>query len=376
MFCVLDKASVKYNNFYCNNFSRTLLCTFTQSANLRSAGCVVKWLSLKEKDMNTKITSLLYDQKQSLEFYEDRYEHGYMDEWSIEGKRKIIEVITDLQLPEKGDALDFGCGNGVLTEIVRQALPAWKVYGTDISKTAIATARGRYANCTFFEINSPDLTQRKFDFIFTNHVFEHVFNLNEVFIQMEACLKQESMMLHILPCGNKGSYEYNICLLRKDGINTELENRFFFEDEGHVRRLNTDNFCRLCESRGFELRKEFYSNHYYGAIDWITFSNPRFVLMFTDSSRAVNKDARRKLNQERMRLIFITALRLPVQIITKLLNKRNKQPKQYILLLVGFLFYLLSKPIDKYWKMKARKEWDSKKAGRNGSEMFLYFTRN
>ncbi len=52
---------------------------------------------------------------------------------------------------------------------------------------------------------------------------------------MDGYLKPESSMLHFMPCGNEGSYEYNVCLLRSDGINTELENRFFFEDEGHVR---------------------------------------------------------------------------------------------------------------------------------------------
>jgi len=326
--------------------------------------------------MKAQKTSRLYDQKQLVEFYENRYEQGYMDEWPIEKKRKIFEVIHYLQLPTKGEALDFGCGNGVLTEIIRQALPSWKVHGTDISKKAIANARIRYPDCTFFEANSSEFSQKKFDFIFTNHVFEHVFNLNEVFTQMDGYLKPESSMLHFLPCGNEGSYEYNICLLRRDGINRELENRFFFEDEGHVRRLTTDQFCRLCESRGFKLQKEFYSNQYYGAIDWITNYNFKFVLMFSDASQAINQDARRKLNQERRRLIFITALRLPAQIVTKFLNKRNKPIKRYILFLMGLPFYIFSSPIDKYFKRKSREEWDTKKFDRNGSEMCLYFKRS
>lgn len=56
--------------------------------------------------MKRQKTSALYDQKQSVEFYENRYEQGYMDEWPIEKKRKIFEVIQDLQLPAKGEALD------------------------------------------------------------------------------------------------------------------------------------------------------------------------------------------------------------------------------------------------------------------------------
>ncbi len=326
--------------------------------------------------MKVQKTSHLYDEKQSVEFYEDRYEQGYMNEWPIEKKRKIFEVIQKLQLPAKGEALDFGCGNGVLTETIRQALPSWKIYGTDISKKAVANAKIRYPNCIFFEANSPDFTQKKFDFVFTHHVFEHVFNLSEVFNQMIEYLKPESSMLHFLPCGNEGSYEHNICLLRKDGINAELENRFFFEDEGHVRRLTTDEFCKLCQTKDFELQKEFYLNQYYGAINWITNSNLKFVLMFSDTSQAINKEARRKLRKVRMYLIIITALRLPSQIVTKLLRKRNKQLKHYILLLIVLPFLVFSRPIDKYWKRKAREEWDTKKWDSNGSEMALYFKRS
>jgi trans-aconitate methyltransferase len=326
--------------------------------------------------MKEQKTSELYDQKQSVEFYEDRYEKDYMDEWPIEKKRKIFEIIQELQLPAKGEALDFGCGNGVLTEVIRQALPSWKIYGTDISKKAVANARMRYPGCVFFKINSPEYMQKKFDFVFTNHVFEHVFNLNEVFQQMSEYIKPDSSMLHCLPCGNEGSYEYKICQLRKDGINKELENRFFFEDKGHVRRLTTDEFSKLCQTKGFELLKELYTYQYYGAIDWITNSDLKFVLMFSDSSQAVNKKAKRKLKKVRVYLILITALRLHAKLVTKLLKKSNKQLKDYILLLMGLPFLVFSSPIDKYWKRKAREEWNTKKFERNGSEMCLYFKRS
>ena len=329
--------------------------------------------------MESQKTLHLYNQNQSIEFYEDRYGQGYMDEWSIEKKSKIFEVIKELQLPATGEALDFGCGNGVLSEVIRQALPAWKIYGTDISKKAIANAKIRYPDCTFFETNCPEFSQKKFDFLFTNHVLEHVYNLSDVFNQMNEYLKTKSSMLHFLPCGNAGSYEYNICLLRKDGINAELENRFFFEDEGHVRRLTTDELCGLCRTKDFVLQKEFYSNQYDGAIDWITnsyLSNPFFVLKFSDPSQAINKHAKRELKKVRIYLIIVTALRLPSQIVTKLLRKKNKHLKHYILLLMGLPFFIFSSPIDKYWKSKAREEWNTMKHAPNGSEMTLYFKRS
>ena len=98
--------------------------------------------------------------------------------------------------------------------------------------------------------------------------------------------------------------------------------------------------------------------------------------MFSDSSQAINKKAKQTLKKVRMYLTFITVLRLPAQIVTKLLRKKNKQLKHYILLLMGLPFFVFSSPIDKYWKRKAREEWDTKKFERNGSEMCLYFKRS
>jgi trans-aconitate methyltransferase len=317
----------------------------------------------------------LHDEKQSAEFYEDRYEQGYMEEWPIEKKRKILRIIRELQLPPEGEALDFGCGNGVVTEIIRQALPAWKVYGTDISGTAIANANNRYPDCTFFTADDPEFGNKKFDLVFTHHVFEHVYDLNEVFGQMNEYLKPEAAMIHFLPCGNKGSFEHKISLLRKEGIDKELGNRYFFEDKGHVRRLTTEEMRRLCETKGFELKKEYYSNQYYGAVNWITTYSPKFVLNIADASRAVDEDASRKLRIIRRQLILITALRLPVQMVNKFLHKKNKKLKHYVLLGLGLPLYPFSYPFDRYWKQKAAAEFNARSHERNGSEMCLYFQR-
>ena len=73
-----------------------------------------------------------------------------MEKFPVELKEKIFEVIHDLQLSENGEALDFGCGNGRLTEVIKQALPKWQVYGTDVSNVAIEKAKKSYPNCTFF----------------------------------------------------------------------------------------------------------------------------------------------------------------------------------------------------------------------------------
>lgn len=327
--------------------------------------------------MKQQKASRLYDRHTSVAFYEERYTQGYMHDWPTEKKQRILEVLSSLDLPTRGEALDFGCGNGVLTDVIRQALPPeWKVYGTDISAVAIENAKKRYPTCTFFVANDKHFSDKRFDFLFTHHVLEHVFNLHQTLSEVSSYLKAAaSAMLHILPCGNEGSFEHNVCLLRKDGINSELEGRFFFEDEGHVRRLTTEQLSALCMKMGFVLTQQYYSNQYFGAINWITQSGPSFLRMFTDTSQALDKEAESELKKLRYQLLGIWALRYPVAFVESRLRKVNRSMRDYIFLIMGLPMYVFTKPVDTYIKVKVLKEWETRKMERNGSEMYLFFKR-
>ncbi len=264
----------------------------------------------------------------------------------------------------------------MLTEVLRQALPQWKVYGTDVSTIAIENAKKRYPHCIFFVTGEERYAEKKYDLLFTHHALEHVHDLRQVLDEMVACLKPVAGMLHILPCGNEGSFEHHVCLLRKDGIDRDFEGRFFFEDEGHVRRLNTEQISELCMERGFVLAREYYRCQYYGGIEWITRGSVNFVWMFTDTSEAVNRAARRELRWLRYFLGFTAIMRcIPIKFERKW-SSRNKAIKDYIFLVVGLPVYIcFLKPIDVYWRSKAQDEWNRRKSTRNGSEMMLYFQR-
>ena len=111
----------------------------------------------------------LYNKSNSVEFYDDRYKQGYMENWPLKKKQRIIDIIHSMKLPVTGEALDFGCGNGVFTGVIKEALPQWKVYGVDISAVAIENAKKRYTDCNFFVLNEGSHTDKKFDFIFSHH---------------------------------------------------------------------------------------------------------------------------------------------------------------------------------------------------------------
>jgi trans-aconitate methyltransferase len=324
--------------------------------------------------MSQKATASLYSKPASVAFYENRYARGYMEEWPIEKKRRIAELIQSLELPGTGEALDFGCGNGVLTDFLRVCLPkGWTTCGSDLSSNAIQNARKWYPACRFFLDQDSELQGRKFDLLFTHHVLEHVYDLPKTLAAMSACLKPQAAMLHILPCGNPGSFEHSICLLRADGINLQMEGRFFFEDEGHVRRLNTEQMVRQLKPFGFSLVKENYANQHRGAIDWISRSGPGFVRRFTDPSAAHDDGARKKLRQLRRSLMLLSALRRAAPLLESRLRRKHRRFSDWMLILAGLPFYLLAKPTDLYLKRQADKEWRDRRTERNGSEMYLLF---
>jgi SAM-dependent methyltransferase len=309
------------------------------------------------------------------EFYEDRYEKGYMEEWDDLKKNKVKEVLSNLQLPLKGKALDFGCGNGVFTRIIKDILPNWEVYGVEISSTAVQNARKRIPDCVFFEASDSNKYKHQFDFLFSHHVIEHVQDLEETFETINEYLKPNSYQLHILPCGNEGSYEYEISKLMKNGIDPKIENRFFFEEPGHLRRLTSEDFSVHEKKIGFKLEREFYSNQQYGAINWITKSSPRFVKRLTNSNDAIDENTSKKIKALRQKLLPITYFQFPYSKYKQIKGKWHKTIIDRLKILILFIPAIISKPYYNYWDKKAAEEWQKNKSLRNGSEMFLFFAR-
>jgi SAM-dependent methyltransferase len=287
----------------------------------------------------------------------------------------VVEVLRSLQLPATGKALDFGCGNGVFTRIIKDVFPAWEVYGVEISQVAVDNAKRKFPDCHFFNATETAAHQHQFDFLFSHHVIEHVQDLRETFDTINSYLKPVSSQLHILPCGNEGSYEHSICLLKKNGIEKDKDNRFFFEEPGHLRRLNTMEFAAQEKNIGFSLERDFYSNQRDGAINWITKSSPRFVKKLTDSSDAINPEAAAKLKELRKKLVPLTYRQFAYAKYWGINSKWHKKLSDRIKLAILYIPAMLSKPLYMSIQEKAHDEWKAHKTEKNGSEMFLFFTR-
>lgn len=299
-----------------------------------------------------------------------------MDDWDLRKKQKVLEIIRELELPEFGYALDFGCGNGVWTDIIKKALPSWEVFGTDISAIAISNAIRRHPHLHFFELSNERAFSGKFDFIFSNHVLEHVFDINETFYTINRLLKKSASMLHVLPCGNPGSWEYKLASLFINGIDKET-GRFFYEDPGHLRRLNTEQMNMLANRFGFNLCKAYYQGqHYWQAIEWITSNPPRLTLEMTNSKRGRDEESKTELKRLRNRLLLISILRLSAIAFEGRKPWRLDGSRRLLENLALGTLYLFSFPVNFFVKSRAEEEWNLCKNQKNGSGMYLFYKRN
>jgi 2-polyprenyl-3-methyl-5-hydroxy-6-metoxy-1,4-benzoquinol methylase len=318
----------------------------------------------------------LHDESCAVEFYQERYRKGYMEEWPARTKQRLSEVLREAALPPKGDALDFGCGNGVLTEVLRTTLPAdWKVFGSDISTQALGNAHARYPNCTFFAPGDVRFAEQKFDLLFTHHVLEHVGDLSATLALMNDLLRDRAVMFHVLPCGNSGSLAHRFAELTRNGIDPNLEDRFFFEDEGHVRRLTSARLDESLKTHGFQLVKEYYTGQRDGVIEYFTDFGRDLVLKVVDPENAVNPQAASELADLRSLMLRLHRNRELARQYRYRLHQSAKSWKNYAYLLLNAPRFIVANAIDRSCQKKTDEEWRLHKTDRNGSEMLLIFQR-
>ena len=313
---------------------------------------------------------------QVLDFYDARYKEGYMAAWDRERLALICECIQAAALPARGVALDFGCGQGIFTQLLKRALPGWEVYGCDISAAAIASAQARFPDCVFFEAGTPPVAGFKCDFIFTHHVLEHVLDLPATLEQMQSYLQPAAHQLHILPCGNRGSFEHTVAQLTKDGIQPQRGNRYFFEDEGHLRRLTSDELAADLGAYGYVVRDARFTGQFSGAIEWITKSPKAFVREFANPAQGVSAAASAQLRRIRRYLLLIRFARCASTSGFRQLLGDLARALQIVLVTTAKLcLWPAASVVDWYYLYRTKKEWRQASGDPRGSQMLLLFER-
>ena len=303
------------------------------------------------------------------QYYNEWYEHGYMDEWPDWKKERVFDIIRSMDLPVKGKALDFGCGNGVFTQVIKNALPEWEVYGSDLSTLAVENAGKRFPACHFIYGEGPELKQQQFDLLFSHHVLEHVEDVPGTAAIISGMAASGASMLHILPCGNPGSLEYKLSSWTKNGIRPGKGNTFFFEEEMHLQRMTSAELETCFASHGFSKVAALYANQFYGALEWISAMPKQMIQSIADPGNATGLGAGLKLRYYRSFFIALYYLQRPFSLYGKQQDKANLPAWKKAVL------YFSSAVKNRMTRM-AEKEWIKHKDNEKGSEMYLVFKKN
>lgn len=85
----------------------------------------------------------------------------------------LQKILAHLPLPETGDMLDVGCGNGALLAAMGQLQPHWRLTGTELSSQHEASIR-KLPGVVAFHVGQVQDLPGRFDLITLMHVLEHI----------------------------------------------------------------------------------------------------------------------------------------------------------------------------------------------------------
>lgn len=317
-----------------------------------------------------KYSGFFMNQSKLIDLYDGRYQKGYMEQWPQWKIARVNQIISELKLPKEGVALDFGCGNGFWTNVLKNLLPEWEVYGVDISAVALDHAQHRAPTCTFITASELKDKEISFDLIFSHHVLEHVTHIEDVISNISNRLKKEGYTFHILPSAHPDSFEHKLCSLMKAGIKNDSSRTYFYEDPAHLRRMTAHEINELFVFNGLEVYKNYFARQYYGAIDWLTEKGPNFILFVCNVKNSKNFVCFLKLLMIRLYLTSIAVCRF--RKLPSNPNKSRKKIRKYL-----YPFAIICSPfsglVNQYWSLKRDKEWSIKKERQNGSEMYVVY---
>lgn len=108
---------------------------------------------------------------------------------------KLVLKELGYEIHTNSTVLDFGCGEGEMVEQYRRA--GFHAFGVDIKMEKPSEfLRLITSNNGAYRIPFNDNT---FDFVFSNQVLEHVFNLREALAEIYRILKPGAVSLHLFP---------------------------------------------------------------------------------------------------------------------------------------------------------------------------------
>jgi Methyltransferase domain len=277
---------------------------------------------------------------------------------------RVSELLVTIPPSAVGTIVDFGCGRGAWIPTLRRRFPDARITGLDISTAAVERAAAEFPDATFsaFDGRVAPYEDRTFDLVFSYHVLEHVLSLEETAAEMARLAGR--WICVCLPCRNEGSLEARM-VQRNGGLERRPagELRFAHDDEGHLRRVTSDELTAVFEAAGFALVEAFFANHLWGGIEFLLEAGPEVTHKVFDCRQTLHRAA---LDVGHVAFRFHRSARLP---------RRDERLERKI----ARVALLGSKPLTAAVvtpaRALARREWRVRKTDPAGSAQYLLFDR-
>lgn len=207
--------------------------------------------------------------------YDARYTMGYMEGFAdlYEAARLVAvrETLHDRALfpTPPGLIMDFACGQGRYFPVLKEAFPAARILGVDISHVGVQKACAQFPDerYTVGMGEKLPLAGGVVDLIFSIETLEHVQDVRATVREWARVLRPGGQFLFTTPCANPLSLEWVLMALT-GGFEPSADGygRFRRDEPGHLRRLSTRHVAALFAEAGLEVTRARFRSHVFTTI--------------------------------------------------------------------------------------------------------------
>lgn len=195
---------------------------------------------------------------------------------SFQQDYRLRSLIQNIRF-EKGKLLDVGCGGGLLTESLPYYYPNGKIFGCDVSKTAISYAKKLGSGKVEYGVIKNRIFPYKdnsFDVCICFDVLEHVPDVDFFLTEIKRVLKKNGKFFLIVPCeGERFTFSW---LFQKIHMGQNLTFRYL----GHIHpEFTHKSVYILLKKHDFIIKKMRYSEHvFYQTMLFCLVFSPKILL--------------------------------------------------------------------------------------------------
>jgi 2-polyprenyl-3-methyl-5-hydroxy-6-metoxy-1,4-benzoquinol methylase len=207
------------------------------------------------KKKNSKLTTQHFNYEEVFMGVFQGREKGFYKK-IYEKKPELRRVVEMVKVKKGGRILDVGCGGGYLTECFPFYFKDSKIFGCDVSSTAIKYAKKYGTKKVTYKVMNKKLPypSNYFDAITCLDVMEHIPDVNYFISEVKRVLKKDGVFFGAIPCEGE---PYTISwILKKLGFGQDLT----YKHVGHIHpEFTHDYVIQLFTKKGFKVRDKRFS---------------------------------------------------------------------------------------------------------------------